>query len=532
MNSDMALARLAAGCLLAMAAAAGTAAAQPNIIFILTDDQRYDEVGFLNPVLETPNMDRLAAEGVHFANAFVTTALCSPSRASILTGMMMHNHGVIDNNRPLPAGLTLFPAALQQAGYQTAFVGKWHMGGRITEPREEFDYWVSFPGQGTYNPTNAMGRTTQLTVNDETVPQQGYITDELTDYALRFLDGRNPARPFFLYLSHKAVHSNFEPAPRHADQYADAEITLGSPPAADADVPMWVRNQRNSWHGDEFPYHSNLPLREYKRQYHRALSAVDDSIGRLQDWLAAAGLTENTVVILMGDNGFLFGEHGLIDKRNAYEESMRVPLLVSAPGRYDAGQVVEEMVANIDIAPTLLTLAGATVPDHYDGKSFAALPAGTGTPSTVPPWREELTYEYYWEFNYPHTPTTFALRTDRYKYIQYHGVWDTEELFDLHADPGERVNLIEDPDLVELKVDMRNRLYASLTDRQGSNAIPYSRKYTQGAVFRHAERSKAAEFPDKWLRGGGAPDRWEHILPDGADKAERLKVIDQALKDR
>ena len=514
------------------------AAEQPNIIFVLTDDQRYDEVGFLNPLLETPHMDALAQEGIHFTNAFVTTALCSPSRASILTGQMMHNHGVVDNNRPLPEGLELFPDRLRRAGYQTGFIGKWHMGGEISAARPEFDYWVSFPGQGTYYPTNAFGQTTLLTVNDEKVPQQGYITDELTDYALEFLNGRDRDRPFFLYLSHKAVHATFEPAPRHREQYADAQIKLGSAPPADADVPMWVRNQRNSWHGDEFPYHSDLPLAEFKREYHRTLTAVDDSLGRLVAWLEAQGLRENTVVMLMGDNGFLFGEHGLIDKRNAYEESMRVPLLMAAPGRYEAGQRVDAMVANIDIAPTVLALAGLSAPEHYDGASFAHLPTEaksndrTAYPGAEETWRDTFTYEYYWEFNYPQTPTTFAIRTDRYKYIQYHGVWDTEELFDLQADPAESVNLIEDPAHLEVKVRLREALYAALTDRNGVNAIPYSRKFNQGAVFRHRDRSRAAEYPDKWLRRGKAPDRWEHILPDGPQKAERLKAVDQILKDR
>ncbi len=508
----------------------------PNIIFILTDDQRYDELGFMNPVLQTPNMDDLAAEGVHFANAFVTTSLCSPSRASILTGQMMHNHGVIDNNRPLPEGLELFPERLRTAGYQTAFVGKWHMGGEISAPRPEFDFWVSFPGQGNYYPRDAFGRTAMLNVNGEEVPQQGYITDELTDYALDFLNGRNPDKPFFLYLSHKAVHAMFQPAERHRQQYSDAEIELGRPTAADADVPMWVINQRNSWHGSEFPYHSELPLAEFKRAYHRTLSAVDDGIGRLRAWLQEQDLHRRTIIVLMGDNGFLFGEHGLIDKRNAYEESIRVPLLVMAPEIYRGGQVVEEMVANIDIAPTLLALAGVESPDHYDGMSFARLPAspsetGAGT-AKAPAWRDALAYEYYWEFNYPQTPTVFALRTDRFKYIQYHGVWDTEELYDLQDDPAESRNLIEDPALLEVKVDMRRRLYAALADRSGAHNVPYSEKFNQGAVFRHADRSEAAEFPGKWVRRAGAPDRWEHVLPDGPDKADRLKIIDQALRDR
>ena len=530
----MAIKRLALFSIAVFIAAVSHAQEQPNIIFILTDDQRYDEVGFLNPVLDTPHMDDLAAQGVYFPNAFVTTALCSPSRASILTGQMMHNHGVVDNNSPLPEGRELFPQLLRKAGYQTAFIGKWHMGGEIREARPEFDFWVSFPGQGTYYPSNAFGLTSMLTVNDSQVPQKGYITDELTDYSLEFLQNRDEDKPFFLYLSHKAVHATFEPAQRHVDQYEGEAIKLGSAPPADADVPMWVRNQQNSWHGDQFPYHSDLPLADFKRQYHRTLSAVDDSIGRLVAWLDAQGLRENTVVILMGDNGFLFGEHGLIDKRNAYEESMRVPLLVSAPGRYEAGQQIDSIVANIDIAPTLLALAGLESQSHYDGASFAHLPAGKAVeyPGADGKWRDTLTYEYYWEFNYPQTPTTFAIRTDRFKYIQYHGVWDTEELFDLQADPGEAVNLIEDPEYLAVKVRLREALYASLTDQNGVNAIPYTRKFNQGAVFRHADRSKAAEYPDKWLRRGKAPDRWEHILPDGPEKADRLKQVDAILRDR
>jgi arylsulfatase A-like enzyme len=239
--------------------------------------------------------------------------------------------------------------------------------------------------------------------------------------------------------------------------------------------------------------------------------------------------------MLMGDNGFMFGEHGLIDKRNAYEESMRVPLLVAAPGRFEAGQVVDKMVANIDIAPTILSLAGVAAPEHYDGMSFVELPRSVGRQSDThkaPPWRDALTYEYYWEFNYPQTPTVFALRTDRYKYVQYHGVWDTEELFDLQTDPQEQVNLIEDPELLEVKVDLRARLYASLADQQGRNVVPYTQKFNQGAVFRHADRSKAAEYPDKWLRRQQAADRWEHVIPDSPAKASQLKVVNEALKDR
>lgn len=510
------------------AGGSGAAGMPPNIVFILTDDQRFDELGFMNSELQTPNMDALAADGVHFTNAFVTTSLCSPSRASILTGQMMHNHGVIDNNRPLPEGLELFPARLKSAGYETAFVGKWHMGGAAAETRDEFDYWVSFAGQGNYYPSSMAGQPSMLNVNGAAVPQRGYITDELTDYAMQFLEARDAQRPFFLYLSHKAVHASFEPAERHREQYSDGPIHVGGPGESMTGVPMWVQNQRNSWHGAEFPYHSELPLKEFKREYHRTLSAVDDSLGRVRAWLAAQGLADNTVVVLMGDNGFLFGEHGLIDKRNAYEESMRVPLIVAAPGRFSVGTRVSAMVANIDIAPTLLSLAGITPPEHYDGMSFAQIAAGGSTEG----WRNEIAYEYYWEFNYPHTPTTFALRSARYKYIQYHGVWDTEELFDLEADPAEASNRIDDPELLEVKIAMRQRLYQALADREGRASVPFSAKFNQGAVFRDRSGSRAAEFPETWLRDGDAWDRLEHIIPDNPNKRAQLEAINRALEAR
>jgi len=196
-----------------------------NVIFILVDDQRYDAVGFLNPLLETPNMDRLAEEGAYFRNAFVTTALCSPSRATILTGQYMHNHGIVDNNEASTEGLVFFPEHLQEAGYETAFIGKWHMGAATDDPQRGFDHWVSFRGQGDYYPGDNPRRESVLNVNGEHVPQRGYITSEITGYALDWLrDGRDAEEPFFLYLSHKAVHADFYPAEKYRDQYAEATV--------------------------------------------------------------------------------------------------------------------------------------------------------------------------------------------------------------------------------------------------------------------------------------------------------------------
>jgi arylsulfatase A-like enzyme len=484
------------------------AAERMNVIFILTDDQRYDELGFMNPVLETPHMDRLAQEGVHFRNAFVTTSLCSPSRASILTGQYMHNHGVVDNNSGIAEGTKFFPMYLQELGYETAFFGKWHMGeaasskGELDDPQPGFDHWLSFAGQGHYYPVVRNGKVNQININGKHVPQKGYITDELTDYTLDWLSHqRDAAKPFFVYLSHKAVHSNFAPPKRYENLYADAEMPV---PESQADTeenyrgkPMWVKNQRNSWHGVDFPYHSTLDVQEYKRQYHRALTAVDDSIGRIDAWLRENGLADNTIIMLMGDNGFMFGEHGLIDKRNAYEESMRVPLLAFIPGLDQPGRVVEEIAAGIDIGPTVLDIAGATsMPEQFEGGSLLPLALGEKPEH----WREDLLYEYYWEFNYPMTPTTFALRTERFKLIQYHGIWDIEELYDLQNDPREMNNLIDDPDYLEVRVRLRKELHRRLANNRGEYVIPYTEKWGPGAHSRNRNGSTAAEFPEGWLK--------------------------------
>jgi arylsulfatase A-like enzyme len=506
-----------------------TADDEYNVIFILTDDQRYDELGFMNPVIDTPNMDRLAAEGVHFRNAFVTTSLCSPSRASILTGQYMHNHGVVDNNKPPADGTVFFPQHLQEAGYETAFIGKWHMGEgasgekRIDDPQPGFDHWVSFPGQGNYYPVIRNGRVNQLNINGKRVDQKGYVTDELTDYALDWLRSRDGDKPFFLYLSHKAVHANFAPAERHENQYADRTVPV---PASQANTPennrgkpMWVQNQRNSWHGVDFPYHSSLDVQSYKMQYHRALSAVDDSIGRLFAWLEETGQLDRTIVVFMGDNGFMFGEHGLIDKRNAYEESIRVPLLMRGPS-LARSHVAEEIIANIDIAPTILDMAGVSPSDQFDGRSFYTIARGKEQPN----WRDELLYEYYWEFNYPSTPTTFALRTSDYKFIQYHGIWDTDELYDVRNDPREMNNLINDPNYLTVVARFRDRLYERLENREGEHIVPYTKKFSSGAVYRHKKRSEAARFPEEWKRSGDEDDLRNFMTPDavraGGEKVE------------
>lgn len=466
-----------------------------NIILILTDDHRYDALGFMKgqPFLETPHLDALARGGVHMKNACVTTALCSPSRASILTGLYAHRHRVVDNNHPVPAGTTFFPQYLQHAGYETAFIGKWHMGGEGDDPQPGFDHWVSFRGQGTYLPS-----PDGLNVDGRRVPQKGYITDELTDYALDWLSGRKGDKPFFLYLSHKGVHSEFIPAERHLGRYRNATFvppkTMTPTPERRELTPMWVQNQRNSWHGADFPYHSALNIAEYYKRYAKTLLSVDESVGRVMESLRARGLLDATLILYMGDNGFAFGEHGLIDKRTAYEESMRVPMLLHCPELFRGGTAVEAVVANIDVAPTLLEAAGLQAPGSMDGRSFLPLAQGRDVP-----WRGALLYEYYWERNFPHTPTMHALRNARYKYIRYYGIWDIDELFDLKEDPLEENNLSRSPRHRQVVADLNRRLFQVLEETQGM-FIPLRPDLGPQMNLRRAEGPPAATFPPYMLR--------------------------------
>jgi len=469
-----------------------------NVVYILIDDMRYDAMQFAgHPFLKTPHIDAMAQGGVHFKNAFVTTSLCSPSRASILTGMYVHHHRVVDNNDTDLSGLVFFPQYLQKAGYQTGFFGKWHMGGGTDAPRPGFDKWVSFRGQGHYF---SPGPKYTINVDGERVPQKGYITDELTDYCVDWLGSIDHSKPFFAYLSHKAVHADFMPPKRYEDSYSDIEIeTPMSQPNSEENYegkPMWVKNQRNSWHGVDFPYHSSLNIKEYYRNYCRSMNAVDDSVGRVRDFLADNDLTDNTVVMLMGDNGFLFGEHGLIDKRNAYEESMRVPLVVEGPAVFKPDSTVDAVVANIDIGPTILELAGLETPKHMDGRSFLKVATGQ-TPASE--WRDYLLYEYYWEWNFPQTPSMFAVRGDRYKFISYHGIWDTDELYDLENDPHEMKNLINDPGMQSTVKQLRTSLNQILKQQEAMQ-VPFGGKRSLGQHLRKRSGSEAAEFPEEFLR--------------------------------
>lgn len=453
-------------------------AQQPeNVVFILSDDHRYDYMSF-HPdspdFLETPGMDRMAEQGAHIANAFVTTSLCSPSRASILTGQYPFRHGAVDNSNPMKEGTRLVSQQLQEAGYQTGYFGKWHIGAATDDPQPGFDRWVSFQGQGVYyNPT--------LNFDGERRQVEGYTTDLLTDYALDWIEKqKDNDQPFFTYISHKAVHAEFYPAERHDSRYADADIPKPQSMKYIEEnyegKPDWVREQRFSWHGVDYMYHNRddhpQSLDEIITEYSESLMAVDESINRVLDYLEENGLAENTLVIYMGDNGFMLGEHGLIDKRQAYEESMRVPMLAWAPGFIEPGTTIEENILNIDMTPTFLDLAGGSMPEDHtvDGRSFLPILEN----GSAKEWRDTFVYQYFWEHAFPHTPTTYAIRGDRYKYIYYHGVWDKNELYDLKTDPKEMHNLVDLPSQQARVDSMRERMF-DIFEENGAMDVRFRR---------------------------------------------------------
>lgn len=482
---------------------------RPNIIFVLADDHRYDAMGFMgHPFLETPNMDKMANKGIYFSNAFVTTSLCSPSRASILSGLYAHTHGVVDNYHPIKEGITFFPFYLQQSGYETAFIGKWHMGGDDDSPREGFDYWLSFKGQGTYwadghgtNRKVPQNNMDGYNLNGSRVPQKGYITDELTDYALDWMNDRKTDKPFMAYISHKAAHTDFVAADRHIGKYGSDSIP-SFPNHGSQKKPMWLINQRNSRHGADFGYNlPNFDLNYYYQRYCETILSVDENLGRILRWADNQKSDRPTMVVYMGDNGFHFGDKGIIDKRTAYESSIRVPLLMYSTKSKKSRKVVE-MVANIDMAPTFLELAGISVPNEMQGRSMVPLIQDDEQVE----WRKELLYEYYWERNYPFTPTTHAIYTREYKFIRYHGIWDMDEFYDLRNDPDETENLIFSRQHQGIIEEYRERLFEVLASSDGGRTMPFLEDRGNYYPLRHPEKSEPANFPEEYLFEVGLPD--------------------------
>jgi arylsulfatase A-like enzyme len=423
---------------------------RPNFLFIYTDDQRYDALSVVQreqgdrgryPWFATPHMDRIAREGVRFRNAFVTLALCAPSRAAFLTGRYNHANGVIDNFTPFPEQSVTHASLLREAGYATAYVGKWHMGSQAGK-RPGFTYSASYVGQGKYNDC-------PFEIDGQLTPTQGWVDDVATDYAIQFMQRHaqeKPTTPFSLILGFKTPHVPLEPPVRAKDRFTGEKWRV-------------VHSMRTRAPYREPPAAKATPNTERPTplNYFRCLSAIDDNVGRLLDTLDQLGLTGNTVVVYTSDNGYLHGEHSLGDKRCAYDESIRIPLLVRYPPQFRPGTLVDEMVLNIDIAPTFLALAGLAVPREMHGRNLAPL-ALTPARAPRPEWRRAFFYEYYLEPQYPQTPTLFAVRTDTAKLVQYPGRAEWTELFDLRSDPYEMNNLAHAPEHAVLRAALEAEL--------------------------------------------------------------------------
>jgi arylsulfatase A-like enzyme len=473
---------------------------QPNVIFIMSDDHGYQAVGaYGSKINSTPNIDRIAQEGIIFRNSFVCNSICAPSRAALLTGKHSHANGHIDNFHRFDSSQVTFPKLLQQAGYQTAMIGKWHLKSEPTG----FDYWSILPGQGSYyNPDFIeMGRTYRET---------GYATTIITDKAIEWLQNRDTTRPFCLMVHHKAPHRNWLPdtvdfdlfdrtvfpvPDNYFDDYegrqaaAEQEMSVIRDMRLSSDLKitgadgdsvssyeqgyLWYINnrmtpeQRRAWLREydsiSRAFNANPPtgdslaiykLNRYLTDYLRTIQSVDRNTGRLLDYIESSGLMKNTLVVYTSDQGFYLGEHGWFDKRFMYEESFRTPLLMHLPEQYKAHGDITQLVQNIDLAPTFLDMAGIEPPEEMQGISLVPLLKGSKPAN----WRDALYYQYY-EYPAEHAVKRhYGIRTDRYKLIHFYNDIDTWELYDLQADPHEMHNLIDDPSYDRVEKHLRKKL--------------------------------------------------------------------------
>jgi N-acetylglucosamine-6-sulfatase len=425
--------------LAAVIAMAEAATRRPNIILVVTDDQRYDALGVVQreqgalgrfPFFETPHLDRVAAEGGRFRNAFVTHSLCSPSRASMFTGKPTWGHGVKDNRTPFRPERS-WAHVLGEAGYRTGYFGKWHMGSQ--EDRPGFSETFTFVDQGEYTDCRFLSNGTWAS-------SAGWVDDVTTDRAIAFVAERR-LEPFAIVIGYKAPHAPRHPPPRHAERYAGMEI---APPVSLRARPTFRAPAERPWD----------PRAPDLLNYFRCLQGVDDNVGRLLEALIANGIAEDTVLIFTSDNGYYLGEHGLKDKRTAYDESLRIPLLVRYPRQVPAGQRIDALVLNLDLAATILEFAGVRLDWRQGGRSLVSL-LGGGSPAD---WRKEFFYENFRDPEW--ADVTFdveALRTEDAKLVVFPGRPEWTQAFDLRSDPLEMKNLAAEPAAAEWVATLRRR---------------------------------------------------------------------------
>lgn len=494
----------------------------PNIIFIMSDDHANKAISCYDGSLnQTPNIDRLAAEGMRFNNSFCTNAICGPSRAVMLTGKYSHMNGHIDNQVAFDGSQQTFPKLLQKAGYQTAMIGKWHLKSDPTG----FDYWNILPGQGDYYNPDFIENGARKRIT-------GYVTDITTDIALEWLGSRDKEKPFCMLLHHKAPHRNWMPPTEYLNKYDDVQFPLpetffdhyATRGAAareqemgiDADFMMgydlkvpqlsyqskaegsqkadslaWqlIYDRMNSaqqaaWEkayrqkndqiitaelaGEDM---ARWKYQRYLQDYLACIASLDDNIGRLLDYLEDQGLSENTIIVYTSDQGFYLGEHGWFDKRFMYEESLRMPLIVKYPKEIKASVNENDMALNLDFAPTFLDYAGVDIPGDMQGKSLRKVLAS----QTPPDWREAIYYRYY-EYPAIHAVKRhYGIRTHRYKLIHFYYDVDEWELYDLEKDPHEINNLYNDAAYAELVKELKmklDELQKQYKDTEGDLFLP------------------------------------------------------------
>lgn len=439
---------------------------RPNIVFIMSDDHAAHAISaYGSKLIKTPNIDRLANEGMKFENCFVTNSICTPSRAVIVTGKYSHLNGVpvfnhIDSSQPM------LQKYLQQSGYYTGMIGKWHLGGQNPYTPENgkptgFDYWNILPGQGAYfDPLMIeMGERKKLT---------GYVTDIITDLAIQFVQKRPQDKPFFLMYHHKAPHRNWQPDEKHRKQYENYEPPI--PATFDDDYKGKSDAARNStMHIDANLNESDTKgkppegltgaalkkwkFTRYMQDYLACVQSVDDNIGRFLDYLDKNGLAENTIVVYTSDQGFFLGEHNFYDKRFMYEESLRMPFLIRWPKQIKAGSVNKGMILNVDFAPTFLDAAGLKTPADMQGRSFMPLLAG----KTPKDWRTSMYYRYYHPGHH-NVAAHYGIRTMRYKLIYFHKL-NQWEFYDLQKDPIEMRNEYDNPSYAKTVASLKKEMY-------------------------------------------------------------------------
>jgi arylsulfatase A-like enzyme len=429
----------------------------PNILFIMTDDHAAHAISaYGSKINKTPNLDRIGKEGMRFANCFAVNAICTPSRAAILTGKYSHINGVTVFNRFDGEQWTV-AKELKKAGYHTGMIGKWHLGSDPTG----FDYWNILPGQGKYHDPD-------LIEGGERKSVKGYVTDILTDLSIDFLKNRPQDKPFYLMLHHKAPHRPWEPDAKHAALFANVNIPepetfnddYKNRSSAAAVATMRIDQDLNKTDLKQTPPSGLSPAalkswkyQRYMKDYLACVASVDDNTGRLLDYLEKSGLAKNTLVIYTSDQGFFLGDHNWFDKRFMYEESLRMPFLVRYPGKIKAGTVNDKIILNVDFAPTFLELAGLAVPSEVQGKSLMPLLGGKAPKD----WRASMYYRYYCHPSEHTVNKHYGVRTDRYKLIYFHDLKEWE-LFDLKKDPREMKSVYADPKYADVVVELKTEL--------------------------------------------------------------------------